>query len=162
MFFRAFDRYPQIAAFSIHAVLSSVRATDGLFDLLSCSIYSVSRNVVASHWPGPSYQALSDLRVRFHLNCCLPTFVSVLGLVPEPALRLERGQVHEWMIPKPIVSASIHCVVQDCFSHPSTHPATVGNLLSVSNHAKISRMVLDLLHVPVSFSRNRVHQRISC
>ena len=41
----------------------------------------------------------------------------------------ERGQEYEGMIQEPIVSASIHCVVQDCLSHPSTHPATFGNLL---------------------------------
>ena len=68
------------------------------------------------------------------------------------------------MIPKPIVSANIHFVAQDCFSHQLTHPATVVNLTrqcrpgfrSFSHHAKKPRMVLDLLDVPESFSRNSV------
>ena len=56
------------------------------------------------------------------------------------------------------------CVVQDCFWHPLRHPATVGNLPrqcvfhgAVSHHAKKSRMVLNVRHVPLSFSKNRVH-----
>ena len=63
----------------------------------------------------------------------------------------ERGKEHEVMIQEPVVSASIHCVVEECVSHPSTHPATV-------HYAKISGMVLDFLHVSVSFSKNRVHK----
>ena len=53
----------------------------------------ISTNVVTSPWSGPSNQALSDLRVRFHSSGCHPIFVSILGLFPERALRLQEWQI---------------------------------------------------------------------
>ena len=100
--------------------------------------------------------------------------MSVHGPFSEPALRLQ-----EWQIcvvlknvgrntrDDPIVSATIHCVVQDCFfSHPTTHLETVGNPprqcpglpLFGFPCEKISCMVLELPHMPVSVSRNGVHK----
>ena len=112
---------------------------------------------------------------RFHLNRCHPAFLSVLGLFLELAPRLqewrnlhcpqERGQEQEEMIPKlslgkypwfllkivfrtsQLIQQHLEiCIVNVQVFHCSVH------------HAKISSMVLDLLHVPVSFSRNWVHK----
>ena len=67
-------------------------------------VHCISRHIVSSHWPGPSNKALSGLCLRFNLNRCHPTFLSVLGLFLERALRLQewwicvalvRGQEHE-------------------------------------------------------------------
>ena len=106
---------------------------------MTCSpvVDCISRNVTTSHWSGLSNQALSDLRVRFHLNRCHPTFMSVLSLFLHcsSGARSCKSQLSSRTWPgtrgddkEPIVSASILCVIQDCSSHPSIHPATVGNL----------------------------------
>ena len=69
----------------------------------SLLVYCISKNV---------------LRVRFHLNRCHPTFVSVLGLFLELALWLQEWQI--CYVLKDVARNTRRC--------PSTHPATVRNL----------------------------------
>ena len=65
----------------------------------------------------------------------------------------ERGQEHWGMIQEPVVSASI---VQQLLGIGFVNVQVYH--CSVSHHAKRPRVVLNLLHVPASFSRNRVHE----
>ena len=66
-----------------------------LMDSLTCSpvVYCISRNQVTAQWSGPSNEALSDLRVCFHLKRCHPTCAPALGLFPEPALKPRVWQI---------------------------------------------------------------------
>ena len=80
-----------VAPCETHRLLPSPPMT--LASHISPVIQGISKNVVTSYWSEPSNQALSDLRVRFHLNCCHPTLVSVLGLFPEPARRRQEWQI---------------------------------------------------------------------
>ena len=160
-----------VAPCETHRLLPSTPMT--LAGHISSVIQGISQNVVTTHWSEPSNQALSDLRVRFHFNRCHPTLVSVLGLFPEPARRRQ-----EWQI----------CVLEDrTGSNDPTKPLSqqvsivlhrivfricqlVQQLLDINlandhvfhrwvlHHAKISCMVLNLPHVPVSLSRNCAHK----
>ena len=104
----------------------------------------------------------------FALLSLVWAFVFALRLFPEPALssRSGRSQLSSRMSrgddPKTRCLARIHCVAQDCFSHQHLLGTCFVNvqvfLRSVSHHAKISRMVLDMLHVTV---RSRFHKNSS-
>ena len=133
-------------------VQSSGLATDGLLDLLTSSILHLQE---CSRLSGPSNQALSDLRVRFHLNAAILQF-SVLGLFPDLNCPHERGQEREGMIQIVLykivfrITQLIQDVLESCLVNIQVfHRA-------VFLHAKIPPMVLDLPQVLVSFSKNRV------
>ena len=72
---------------------SSGLATDGLLDLVSSSVPLVQERSRLSWVRTFQLKSQSDPRVRFHLNRCHPTFVFVLGLFPESALRLQEWQI---------------------------------------------------------------------
>ena len=68
-------------------------ATDGLHDMLSSSIVHLQESSHLSWVRTFQLKSQPDPRVRFHLNRCHPTFVFVLGLFPESALRLQEWQI---------------------------------------------------------------------
>ena len=80
-----------VAPCETHRLLPSTPMT--LASHISPVIQGISQNVVTTHWSEPSNQALSVLRVRFHVNRCHPTLLSILGMFPEPARRRQEWQI---------------------------------------------------------------------
>ena len=151
-----------------------------LMDSLTCFpvVHCISSNVVTSRRSGPcTIQLFLIFVIGFHLDRSHPTFVSALGLFPESASELhpgvadqrfphQRGLEPTILIRTPIVSASIPCAAQGCFRicHLVEQQLEIclANVhvfhCTVTRDAKLSRLVLNLPHVPMSISKTWVHR----
>ena len=141
-----------------------------LMDSLTCSppVQCISRSVVSSHWSGPSRS-----RPPQSLPSCFGVCTGSVFLKWPSRSRSGRSELssRKWPVTRGDVPTT-HCLGKYTLCCKRWFPSVSSSrqLLdiclvnvqvfhrSVSHHAKIRRMALDLPNVPLSDSKNKVHE----